>query len=292
VTPVECEGAPRDLGRDQGVALRTELVAALGAGPLRRLADALGLGDAATRRLDRDLRRHFPHQSEWLAGLARGAGVTEFALLRALRDRCAGAGPRFGVAARCGDEVRVACGALPGAVLRRTRPEGRFRSLELTFPEGSSALIGVNEVGLAALALLAPTLAARCAAPSLLFARDCLERFERVDPALEWCLSRPAARGGSLLLADSQGELAAVDHSGPRPKLVRPTDELLILGAREGARGEVAKRFEDRRPTTVTELEDALDASFEADAKDSGPALLVDPSGRRLRQPGADWLAV
>jgi len=292
VSTIECEGAPRDLGRDQGVALRSRLVEALRAGPARRLADAFGLGDAATRRLRRDLRRHFPHQSEWLEGLARGAGVAELSLLRALRDRCARGVAQPLIAARAGDAVRVGCGVPAESILRRARPEGRFRSLDLTLPEWSSALIGVNEVGLVAAALPAPTLSARFAAPSLLFVRDCLERFERVDPALEWCLSRPAARGGALLLADSRGELAGVDGSGPRPRLVRPSGDALILGAPEGASGELGKLFEDRRPATSAELEGALLAALAAASPDCGPALLVDPVARCLRPPDSDWLEV
>ena len=49
--------------------------------------------DASSSRLHRDLRRYFPHQAEWLEGMARAAGVSESALLRALASSAGPAAP-------------------------------------------------------------------------------------------------------------------------------------------------------------------------------------------------------
>jgi hypothetical protein len=74
--PVDCEGAPRDIGFDQGRACAGALRARLGSnGCWDRLRLRAGWSDPHDARVARDLRRHFPHQAEWLAGMARGAGV-------------------------------------------------------------------------------------------------------------------------------------------------------------------------------------------------------------------------
>ena len=52
-----------------------------------------------------------------------------------------------------------------------------------------------------------PAEAVRCAAPAWLLAQDCLERFEALGPALDWCCERPGGGGGALLLADAGGRL-------------------------------------------------------------------------------------
>jgi len=280
---VACSGAPRDLGREQGAALGETLRRLPAAGPLRRWADRLGAHDAATRRLRRDLRRYFPHQAEWLEGLARAARLPAATLLRALAASCGPAAPSGPiVAVAAGSGARLARPAPDAAVLRRAAPEGRFRSLELTLPGWSSALLGVNEAGLAVAVLPGHGSAGRFAAPTALFARDCLERFEHVDPALAWCLSRPAARGGALLLADARGECAGVDCAGPRRRALRPADGWLALGRPE--LGQLAKRDDDAAGGTDPDA--VLTAALETCG--CGPPALADPATRRLRIAG-EW---
>jgi hypothetical protein len=66
---VDCAGAPRDLGLDQGRACRGEIgdrFAELSWA--EALALRLGRVDAPVRSLQRDLARHFPHLFESLAG--------------------------------------------------------------------------------------------------------------------------------------------------------------------------------------------------------------------------------
>jgi hypothetical protein len=92
--------------------------------------------------------------------------------------------------------------------------------VELTLPWLASALGGVNAAGLAVL-LAPPGLAllpgagdcaeATCRAPAMLFVQQCLERFDRVDAAVEWCSSRPSDGSASLLFADASGALAGLE---------------------------------------------------------------------------------
>jgi hypothetical protein len=132
IAAIERAGAPRDLGFDQGRALRGILREAFERSPLRERWP-LPLG-AAHARLARDLKRHFPHLAESLAGLAAGAGLPERWLVRRLADE---------LAAPCNARA-VACAAAAGALLevdcagpwvaRRSRPEGGFACLELARP--------------------------------------------------------------------------------------------------------------------------------------------------------------
>lgn len=278
---VDCAGAPRDLGRDQGSALTPELRRLLAGRPLRRLADRLGIVGGATRRLHRDLRRYFPHQDEWLEAMARAARLPAPALWRALATGCGGDSPPqlLAVGGR-GAGLRVVRRAPERAILRRVAPEGRFRSVELALPESSSPLLGVNEAGLVA-AVVPGRISGRFAAPPLLFARDCLERFERVDAALAWSLSRPAARGGAIVFADARGERAGVDFRGPRRRALRPAsaEAWLVVGAAGSETAELAKPEAD--PSASPEV------AF-ASAGAEG-VVLGDPYGRRLRLGAAEW---
>jgi hypothetical protein len=114
-------------------------------------------------------------------------------------------------------------------IVRRSEPQGGFASLELTLPWLAASLGGVNASGLAA--VLAPPGAAldvgtalvaeaTCRAPALLLVQQCLERFERVDTAVDWCLSRPAGGRARILLADAHGAIASVELDEDRRRVV------------------------------------------------------------------------
>lgn len=281
---VDCEGAPRDLGGDQGRACREALRAlCAGRGVATRVADALGRLDAGSARALRDLRRHYPHQWEWLEGLASGARLPLPALARAMLAALAEPAPAALVALE--GERRIAALAPADARVRRARPEGRFASLELTRPALTTALLGVNEAGLAVGATPAAAPArSGCAAPSALLVRDCLERFASVEAALEWCLGRPAAGAGAVALVDATGALAGVVLSGRERRVVRAVDGALALGAR---RAEVAKAL--GAPSGDAALARAL-----ARGAAAGEARLavVDAVGRSLRAPDGEVLAL
>lgn len=226
---VDCAGAPRDLGLDQGRACRAELAerfAALSWTEAVRLR--AGRCGAPVARLRRDVARHFPHLSESLAGLAVGAEVPEAFAAREVLAELGDAGERP-AAALAGETARLAL-ALDGAcVVRRSRPEGLFASVDATRPWLPSTLIGVNERGLA-VAVVASEAGGGggCAAPAALLAQDCLERFESLDGALEWCVGRPGGGRATLFLADRAGEVAGVECASDGRRVLRPAEGRLV----------------------------------------------------------------
>jgi hypothetical protein len=237
--PVECEGAPRDLGRELGAADRDAPRAAIAAcGGASRLRDVLGFGGPRLSRWERDLRRYFPHQHEWLEGAARALGVPRSALLRAALAALESGGDALLIGLERAGAPLLARTPAPDAALRRVRPEGRFASIELASPVLSTPWIGVNEAGLA-VAVGGGRRSGRFHVHAALLARDCLERFEAVESALAWCLGRPAAPGAGILLADAAGELAGVELSDAGRCVRRPEGGVLVLGGAPGA--ELAK---------------------------------------------------
>lgn len=267
IPSVSCRGAPRDLGWDQGRACAEALRGSRG-WRVGRSAGQLGA-------LLADLRRHFPHQSEQLEGIARGAGVGLRALaaqwLRALRE------PASAVAAKCEGSTRLYA-ALPGdAILRHSLSEGRFATAEFSRPPFTAPLLGVNEAGLAVAVSGRCTPEARVA-PGALLARDCLERFEEVEAAVAWCRVRPASAGHALLFADAVGGFCAVDRRGGVAERIAPRSGLIYLDASAEA--------SDALCAATGQGESALYA--ELGALWGGSFAFVDPVARRTRLIGPE----
>ena len=291
-----CRGAPRDLGLDQGLRVRAALREALGpAGPRAALASLWRRGPnrGPLNRLDRQLRRFFPHLAERLGGLARGARVPREGLVALLAEGAASAAPGPSALVAAAPE-RSGAGALlarvqpaPSAgprcvVLRESHPDNDYRSVELVEAGGVAALLGVNQHGLAA-AVGAATPAREadgCAAPASLLVQDCLQRFDAVEKAVEWCMRRPAGGRASILLADASGVLAAVDVDGDARRVRAPADGVLTASAADADRA-LEKALAARAHLHA----DALWAALAAGAG-TGPAalrVLADPARRCLR---------
>jgi len=183
-----------------------------------------GPAAAAPAGLLRDLQRHFPHQWESLCGIAVGARVPASWLIQELARELADDAVARPVAVAI-DRGRALLGRGLGGgwVARRSRPEGLFTSVEITRPCLSAALAGVNERGLAVAAVGRRGATQRCAAPAVLLAQDCLERFEAVEAALEWCLGRPAGGRATVWLADARGRLAGVEFGRAERRVLRPS---------------------------------------------------------------------
>jgi hypothetical protein len=240
VVRVECEGAPRDLGLDQGRACRDALRAdARAAGAAAR---GRGFGDSAFARLRaalrdpasagplaRDLSRHFPHLDERSAGLAAASGLARAALLdllaRELEDAPA---PRVGIrAGERGPIVALELAApLPptGLVARSARPDGGFANVGVTRPGLAASLAAVNERGLAGAVawIAAPAPDERCRAPGALLVEGCIERLDAVEKALEWCERRPGGGRALLVFADAGGACGAIEVDGEKRRRVAP----------------------------------------------------------------------
>jgi hypothetical protein len=223
-----CAGAPRDLGLDQGCAARDAIRADARAHGFSVAATLLERVQASQRAdvhgaIARDLARHFPHLAERAAGLAAGAGVVQAALLDALARELDGE-TQQGLDCEAGAsanalEVRIAePWPLTGFVVRRCAPDGGYANLGFTRPAHVGSLAGVNEHGLAGVAIpiAAPAQGERCMAPGILLLDQCIERLDRVEKALEWCEHRPGGGRARLFFCDATGASAAIDIDGEK----------------------------------------------------------------------------
>jgi len=282
---VECEGSPRDLGRDQGRACADALrerFARLRFGARRRLR--LGVLDSPGVTLRRELSRHFPRQAETLAGIAAAAGVPAAWLTSCLERE--GAGAPEEVAAAAGPPVSrsgaFVARALWGEwIVRRSRPEGAFRSVEVTRPWLAHALLGVNEAGLA-VAVVTPdrpplafgSLRASLAAalPAAPLALDCLQRFATLEACLDWCAGRPGERPAALLFADANGEIAGIEIAPGRRRILRSAEGWLAVGGSPAAREAMGKA-----------LRESGALAGDPRSPHGGPLAFADAAARSLR---------
>jgi hypothetical protein len=276
---IHCEGAPRDLGFDQGRARREELHAEFVRQPAwRRCQQRLGLIGSRAKPLARDLTRHFPQHSEVIEGLAHGAGLPTAWFAEELARNLAAERPTpvgYSVGAVFDASLSRAGGSIARSLafdplVRRSRPEGGFASVELTLPWSSTALAGVNEGGLAAasVSLTGSFTSGSCAAPAPLLVQDCLARFDSVGGALDWCIGRPAGGRAVILLADASGVAVAVDVDGDARREAPLKDGLALAGG-------------------PAEIADALRAAATLDHEQmarilGGRVACIDPAGRRV----------
>lgn len=274
---VDCEGAPRDLGLDQGRACAVALGASYDGLPLaERLRLRLARPDAVTARLARDVARYFPRHAETLDGMAHGARVPRAWLVEQLARAATCTASGFGLPALgatgpfVADAPFVARGLPRAWMLRRAAPEGGFRALEVAPSWFAGALAGVSEAGLVAAVVerAHDGSPAECAAPAALLVQDCLHRFESLGGALDWCLGRPAAGEAELVLADAQGDVATVSISAAGRRVHRPADGLASVSLDD----EGAKAIREAAPLGARDVAGALGMQL----------ALLDPIGRRI----------
>lgn len=308
---IQCGGSPRDQGFDQGRACRGEVRRAAGwwhSGPPGLLGGFWDLPRVSERRhrtaVSREIRRHFPQVSERAAGLARGAGVSVDWVLRGLaqelgdrqhgRLRTAGGlligvGPeRAGGSPVLVKSVDLPAGGAPPLLLRRTRPDPGFASVELTLPGLPAAYAGVNEAGLAVAITSIPYGPGRePSPPALLLVQECLQRFEHAARAVEFALARRAGGAGTLLLADATGDVAGLAISGTRRRPLAPSSGLLLGAGRETRVNELAARCRKLDPLDAAGLLEALSWHGECGrGSDDSPCR----HGDRFVSAGAVWL--
>ena len=290
---VRCQGAPRDLGLDQGRAAQEEIQAAArrvrpDSWLPRTAFEAFPTGRPA--RLRRDTLRYFPHMGERAIGLARGAGVGT-ATIAALLGRESEGSDGCGLVAsweRTGGGPLVArtyvspvTQGAPPLWIRASAPEMDYASVEVTLPWRVPAIAGVNEKGLAVTATRIGTPLRRDAvscAPAELLVQDCLQRFDSVDAAIDWCQRRPAAGDVSLLLADADGNSAgvAIEENGARVFLGSAG---VILGLGERAACAALEKSCAERPV----LDEAgVYGALKTVSPPGAARIVIDPSRRRL----------
>jgi hypothetical protein len=282
---IECEGAPRDLGFDQGVQCREALDAAYRSQSLWDRARFRLLADSnACRRARLEIRRFYPQQAEMMEAMARASRVPASWLIAILAGEQRSA-PSAGdlvlaAASAITDGGSLLARTLPGdAIVRRSRPESGFRSIELTQPWRVSPLAGVNEAGLA-VACLSSTGAfaeSRHAVPAVLLVHDCLRRFDSLDGAIDWLLVRPGGGKSMLVVADRSGEIAGVRADGDERSVFRPADGLIVHTGGHARQGEIEKGLREASPLLGSDLGRFFGM----------PLVVVEPSRRGMGLLGA-----
>ena len=259
---IECEGAPRDLGFDQGTHCRAALNAAYHSQSrwqrtrLRLLAES-----DACRQVRLEIRRFYPQQAEMMEAMARASRVPVSWLIAVLAGNRRSAPPAdalvLAAASAITDRGGLLARSLPAdAILRRSRPESGFRSIELTQPWRIAPLAGVNEAGLAVACLpnSGGVAGSRHVAPAALLAHDCLRRFDSLDGAIDWLLARPGGGKSILVLADHSGEIAGVSVDGDERELFRPADGLIIHTGGHARQAEIEKGLRAASPLLGSDL--------------------------------------
>jgi hypothetical protein len=259
------------MGQAQGAALRPTIRAELAhAGlPTRRsrlpTLRPLTHGRLRGAGAGREIFRHFAHQAERLEGLALRADVPIDSILAMhLRVRAGGvdagllarrASLRASRSQREGDAGSGAAGerrillerSLPhpvegegGWIVRESRPVVGFRSVELTLPWLVPAVAGVNEAGLAVMAgpILWGSAGTRGWAPSHLLVQECLQRFDDLAGALDWCRKRPVEGEQSFVLADASLATATVISMGRERRVQEGEGELYVEGGELPSEGD------------------------------------------------------
>jgi len=287
---VHCAGAPRDLGLDQGEALRAHVrqslsAAARGPALVGELREWLPWSRSA--RAWRDVQAYFPHHAERTLGLSLGARVPTRALAARLGGLLAGdGGLAVGLSGERAGAALLARSFGPGVdpdtwAVRYSAPDNDYRSVELAPVWSAAAALGVNEHGLAATATAVPSadpLLRGCAAPAVLLVQDVLQRFDTVDKAVEWALRRPAGGSASLLLADASGRLAGVAIEGRKRRLLDANGAVLAGFGPAASLASLEKVLAEAGALDAASVARLL---AEASAR---PRLVVvaDPAGRRL----------
>jgi hypothetical protein len=277
---IECEGAPRDLGFDQGTQCRAALNAAYRRrSRLQRARFRLRVESDACRRARLEIRRFYPQQAEMIEARARASRVPVAWLVARLADdrRLATAADALVLAAASAitDRGALLARALPAdAIARRSRPEIGFRSIELTQSWRAAPLAGVNEAGLAVACAsnASGSAAPRHAVPAALLAHDCLRRFDRLDGAIDWLMVRPGGGKSMLVLADDSGEIAGVSLDGDERAVFRPADGLVVSTGGHARQADIEKGLREASPLLGSDLGRFLGVSL----------VVVEPGRRSL----------
>jgi hypothetical protein len=253
---VVCQGSPRQMGLDQGTALRERIQSGLAILPemeafqllrprwlpmqlFRRLAEA-----KAQRYLRHALRGDDEANAERLAGIANGAGVAYRAigLLNVLESVLSDLTGSSAVptTAACSAVAVTPDASQPGETivahnfdylpqvqplysLRESRPAGKLRSLDFTAAPLCGTVDGINQSGLCITNNYAYVIDTIRPGPTIsMLVADALAHCTTVDAAVDRIGGRSRAGGGMLMLADAKGQIASLELSSTRYAVRRP----------------------------------------------------------------------
>jgi len=262
---IACSGDPRDMGRQQGEAMRENIHAAIAAiGELEafqlmkpRLLPMVGFRALAERKAGRFMRHAFrvspPDFEQRFLGICQGANLPAAklalcCLLEAVMSdltRNSRSGPN-GLQAGCSAIALTGAAAKEGnprimhnfdhvpvvqsfLVVRRSHPAGKLRSVEFTLSPLLGAVDGVNEAGLGVTCNYAYVTDQASAGPTItMVISQVLSEATSVDQAIQIINRQPRVGGGLLMLADAEGGIASVEISNTRVESRLPTDGLVF----------------------------------------------------------------
>ncbi len=278
---IECKGAPRDLGFDQGSALRDSVREELKIVERETVGGRFGWLRLSRRRaarrrvatVERDLLRFFPQQADRLAGMAAGVRCSRKRLVGPLVREFSD-GTETGLRVTGGLLLAVDPKRGPGhpllggtvdlsakrsmlLALRHSQPDHGMASIELVLPWMASGLAGVNEAGFGIAVASGPSTDLHqqvCAASGIHLLQDCLQSCDGVEKAIEWCSKRPAGGVVSLLFADASGEVAGIVIKGDRRTVLRPDSGLLVGLSHPDRRRTLEIACRDRPALNVEQL--------------------------------------
>ena len=262
---VECSGDAYEMGRQQGEALRENIVAAIDAvGELEafRLMKPKWMPMAWFRRLAERKAQQFMQAAfqagpqdfgQRFIGICEGANLpqTKLALCCLLEavmsdlTRSSQQRPN-GLQAGCSAIAVTGVASKDGEarvmhnfdhvplvqqffVVRRTTPTGKLRSVEFTLSPLLGAVDGVNEAGLGVTCNYAYVTDAMTTGPTItMLISRVLAEARNVHEAIQIIKGQPRVGGGLLMLADASGEIASIEVSNTRVEVRMPSDGVVF----------------------------------------------------------------
>jgi len=251
IEEIACAGSPRQMGVDQGQALREQAHRSIREVILendridqikpswlpRGLCLAAGRW-ISRRTVSRDTQRYCSRQYDRTLGIAEGAGLdSDHIWLTLFVEQNAQASLRIPACTSIAlqperttfnEPVIIRNFDLPPEtrpfnVLRRDRPADRHASLSLTFPQLPGSHTGINDRGLAISYNLGyPCDKSGCYVSITLIVQEVLERCRTVDEAIDLIEQSPRSGGALLTLADETGRIAVVELTAQRVATRRP----------------------------------------------------------------------
>ena len=312
ITPrevIECRGDPRAMGFAQGRSccpvVRARVVHA-GAVTRKRVLRALlplTTGRVLGRGMGREVIRHYPHLSERIQGLARGADLPFEALMELFLRAVSGAAADRALSA----EAAVAVGStgergglvvaralsgsgVPGSawILRHSRPEVGFASHEVTLPWLASAVAGVNERGVAvaiapdAMASESTAVVDARAPDAVLLVQECLQRFSDIQGCADWCSKRPVSGRASIVVADASGSALALEIGDGEPRAVPREPGVWLVGGSEVLRSRLRSELAGAGELDLDALIGPGVSGTQISTGDAGAVVALEPGTRSL----------
>tara|TARA_B110000495_G_C22991484_1_gene583902 strand:+ start:356 stop:1510 length:1155 start_codon:yes stop_codon:yes gene_type:complete len=262
---VACSGDAREMGRQQGEAMRENIHAAIAViGELEafqlmkpKLIPMFGFRALAERKAGKFMRKAFsvspPDFERRFAGICEGAGMPAAklalcCLLEAVMSdlTCNSREIPNGLQAGCSAIAVTGAASKDGKarvmhnfdhvpivqsffVVRRSQPVGKLRSVEFTLSPLLGAVDGVNESGLGVTCNYAYVTDRSSAGPTItMVISQVLSEATSVEEAIGIITNQPRVGGGLLMLADAAGAVASVEVSNTRVESRMPTDGLVF----------------------------------------------------------------